>query len=30
MIKDFSGKLEDEEDNMMLTKEEDDYLISSF
>jgi hypothetical protein len=30
MNKDFSGKLEDEEDNMMLTKEEDDYLISSF
>jgi hypothetical protein len=30
MNKDFSGKLEDEVDNMMLTKEEDDYLISSF
>jgi len=30
MSKDFSGKLEDEVDNMMLTKEEDDYLISSF
>jgi hypothetical protein len=30
MNKDFSGKLEDEEDNLMLTKEEDDYLISSF
>jgi hypothetical protein len=30
MNKDFSGKLEGEVDNMMLTKEEDDYLISSF
>jgi hypothetical protein len=30
MNKDLSGKLEDEVDNMMLTKEEDDYLISSF